>query len=288
MQARGVSFRERRFTTSDGLSLYFRDYGDAALPATPVLCLCGLTRNSKDYHDLASRLAPHRRVLCPDYRGRGRSAYDSDWRNYRPETYLRDILELLAATDAGHVAIVGTSLGGILAMVLATAQPTSVAGVVLNDIGPEVGGPALSRIVEYIAAHEPKPDWNAAVAELKVVFHDTSIRSEERWHEFARQIYRECDDGLLRYDYDPAIGRALAEGSGDPLPDIWPYFRALANVPTLAVRGAVSDVLSAGTLERMAEAKPDMQRITVPRVGHPPHLDEPECKQVVDDFLASL
>ena len=288
MQARGAPFRERRFTTSDGLSLYFRDYGDAALPATPVLCLCGLTRNSKDYHDLASRHAPHRRVLCPDYRGRGRSAYDDTWRNYRPETYLRDILELLAATDAGCVAVVGTSLGGLLAMGLAAVQPTALAGVVLNDIGPEVGGPALDRIVEYISASEPKPDWDAAVAELKMVFHDTSIRGEERWHAFARQIYRECDDGLLRYDYDPAIGRALAEAGDDAVPDLWPYFRALARIPTLAVRGAVSDVLSSGTFERMAETNPDMLRITVAGVGHPPHLDEPECRQAVDDFLASL
>src|SRR5262249_34199486 len=134
----------------DGLRLYFRDYGDPASERTPVLCLTGLTRNSADFHEVALRVAGERRVLAPDYRGRGRSAYDPDWRNYEPRIYVNDAAHLLAATGVERAVVIGTSLGGLLAMGLSVLRPTMVAGIVLNDIGPGLVGSGLARIMDYV------------------------------------------------------------------------------------------------------------------------------------------
>lgn len=283
----GAPFRERRFTAPDGLSLYFRDYGDPTSTRTPILCLTGLVRNSKDFHDLASRLAVDRRVVCFDYRGRGNSDHDPEWRNYRPDVYISDISDLLTAANLHPAVVVGTSLGGLLAMALAVARPTALAGVVLNDVGPEIDGGGLDRIIAYVTAHTPQPDWLTAAQALKKNYRNLSITTEEGWMKLARQTYREAADGTLRYDFDPGIGRALAAASRST-PDLWPLFGALRRVPTLALRGDLSDVLSPQTFDRMAEVKPDLERVRVAGVGHVPFLDEPECVSAIDDFLAAF
>ena len=159
-----VEFRERRFTAQDGLTLFYREYGDPAAPAIPLLCLPGLTRNSKDFDALALRYGSTRRVVCPDYRGRGLSAYDPDYRNYAPRTHLSDLLDLFAVAGLGEAIVIGTSAGGILAMALAVARPACLRGVVLNDIGPEVASAGRERIANYIGAAETPRDWAAAAA----------------------------------------------------------------------------------------------------------------------------
>ncbi len=282
-----AGYRERRVTAQDGLSLYFRDYGDPISPGTPLLCLGGLTRNSKDFDDLARRLAPERRVVCPDYRGRGRSDYDADWRNYCPTVYLRDILDLLSAAGLHRVVVVGTSLGGLLAMGLAVARPTALAGVVLNDIGPEIDGTGLANIVAYLHGLTPERDWDSVVAVLKKNFKNLSISTDEEWITFAHKLYREEPDGTLVHDFDPAIARPFERSAGAQ-PDLWALFGALRHVPVLAIRGGVSDILSAATFDHMAERKPDLFRLTVPEVGHVPFLDEPECVEAIDEFLAGV
>ncbi len=287
MDAGGGAHQERRVTAQDGLSLCFRDYGDRQSSRTPVLCLGGLTRNSKDFDELARRLTADRRVVCPDYRGRGRSDYDADWRNYRPEIYIRDILDLLTAAGLHRVVVVGTSLGGLLAMGLAVARPTAIAGVVLNDIGPEIDGAGLANIVEYLRGHAAQPDWNSAVVFLKKNFKNLSINTDEQWRNFALKLFREEPDGTLRQDFDPAIARPFGRNDGAQ-PDLWALFRALRQVPTLAIRGGVSDILSAETFDRMAEEKPDLRRVTVPDVGHVPFLDEPECVAAIDEFFTTV
>ena len=160
-------YRERHLSAQDGLQLYYRDYGDKLSKRVPVLCLTGLTRNSADFDDLATRLAGERRVLCPDYRGRGRSAWDRDWRNYDPMVYLGDIRHILTANDVDRVVVIGSSLGGILSMGMAVLFPTSVAAVVINDIGPDVDGDGLGRILDFIGADRPQPDWPSAVRALR-------------------------------------------------------------------------------------------------------------------------
>jgi pimeloyl-ACP methyl ester carboxylesterase len=279
-----ASFRERRLTSQDGLSLYYRDYGDPSSPRLPLLCLGGLTRNSADFADLAERHAGERRILCPDYRGRGRSAYDPDWRNYQATVYARDIAHLLAANDLHRVVAVGTSLGGLLVMALAVLKPTALAAAVINDIGPDIIDGGFSRIVDYIGVDQPQPDWAAAVAYLRQLLPRLSIRTEEGWLRFAQATYRPGEDGLLHYDWDLNVAQTLRH-ERSAMPDLWPVFGALRPVPTLALRGEISDVLSAETFERMALAKPDLLRVTVSESGHAPTLNEPEAAAAVDAFI---
>jgi len=280
--------REGHIRAQDDVELYYRDYGDPLASPTPVLCLAGLTRNSKDFHDLARRLAARRRVVCPDYRGRGRSSYDPHYRNYGPEGCVRDVLDLLAALNLHRVVVVGTSFGGILAMALGAARPTVLAGVVLNDIGPELAAEGAERIAGYVGTDVRHADFEAAARALKAQFHTAYPDLDDRqWLDFARRTFVPDDNGSLRLDYDLALGRMLRNDAGTR-PDLWPFYGSLAKVPVLAIRGALSDVLSEETFERMAEVKPDLVRVTVPNRGHVPLLDEPECVKALDDFLADL
>lgn len=280
----GRGFRERHYTSQDGLRLYFRDYGDPSSTATPVLCLSGLTRNSRDFHGVALRLSAARRVLCPDYRGRGRSQYDRDWRRYAPRTYLDDIRHLLAAVNLHRVVVIGTSLGGILAAAMAVAMPCAVAGAVLNDVGPEIGRDGLERIIAYMRDDRPQADWSRAARHLREVFPDLPADDEDGWLEIARGTYRECGDGLLRIDWDPAIVKPLLRRR-DRSPDLWPLFRALGRIPAVVLRGATSNILGEATVKRMTGEIPGLTAVTVGGVGHAPSLAEPEAAEAIDGIL---
>ncbi len=280
-------YRERSYRSEDDLELAYRDYGDPGAARTPLLCLTGLTRNAKDFARLAAREAATRRVLCLDYRGRGRSQYDPDWRNYRPETYLNDVRHLLAAANVHKVVAVGTSLGGVLAMALGALLPTALAGVVLNDVGPEIATGGLARILKYVGTDRPQPDWDSAVRHIKSMFPALGLTSDEDWRRAAEGTYRAGGDGLLHFDWDPAIVKPLVRTRGAVRP-LWPLFRSLARIPVLAVRGALSDVLTSATFERMAEEKPDLRRASVPGVGHTPSLEEPAARAALAAFLADL
>jgi pimeloyl-ACP methyl ester carboxylesterase len=280
-----MAFREGRFTSQDGLALYYRDYGDPLGEALPVVCLAGLTRNSIDFHGFAGRAAARRRVIAFDYRGRGKSQYDPEPARYTPETYLMDVSHLLTATGVEKAIFVGTSLGGILAMALGALRPTAIAGVVLNDIGPELDPKGLARIGGYVGKTTVPADWDMAVTQMKQLFAPAyPDLTEEEWLEQARQAYRTDGDGRLINDYDLNISQALAKQASTPF-DGWALFGTLKDVPVLAIRGALSDLLSADCFDRMAEAKPDLIRVTVPNRGHVPMLTEPECVAALDDFL---
>ena len=278
-------FREGIFHSQDDLPLYWRDYGDSASSRTPVLCLGGLSRNSKDFHLLARQICRDRRVLAPDYRGRGRSARDPDWRHYRPETYLADIFDLLTVAGVHRVVVIGTSMGGLLAMGLAAFRPTVLAGAILNDVGPEIAGPGFQRILDYIGTDRPETTWEGAVAELKRIFPAPYPDTEAKWLSMADASYRRSADGVLHFDWDVALARNLASRP-DQLPDLWALYRGLGSRPVLAIRGGLSDVLSEATFDRMAQVKPDLQRVTVPNVGHVPALDEPEAAAAIHEFIA--
>lgn len=281
------AYRELRIGAQDGLKLHVRDYGDRLAPGVPLLCLGGLTRNAKDFDHLARRLCGGRRVVCPDYRGRGRSDYDPDWRHYRPETYLRDLAHIMAACNLHRVAVCGTSMGGLLAMAMGLTNPAALAGVILNDVGPDLNPGGLARIMSYVGVDRPQADWDGAIAHLKELFGPDAHRDEATWRRFAEATYRRADDGLLHYDWDVALVKPLLRGGGVML-DLWRLYGALRPVPVLALRGALSDLLSEATFERMAAVKPDLIRVTVPDVGHTPELDEPIAEQAIDDFLARI
>jgi pimeloyl-ACP methyl ester carboxylesterase len=282
-------YRERTLTAQDGLRLYFRDYcppgGNSGASASPVLCLPGVSRNSKDFAFLAARLAKTRRVLCPDYRGRGQSQYDPDWRHYNPQAYVEDIRHLLIATGVHKVHVIGTSLGGILVMVMAVSMPGTIAGAVLNDIGPEIQMDGLVTIIEYLKDDTPFPDWDAVASHLREVFPNLPARSAEDWIQIAQNTHREDPGRGLVPDWDPAIAKPFAKASAAKV-NLWPLFNALGNVPVLAVRGTKSSILSEKTFDRMAQSMPAMTRVTVDDCGHPSSLSEPHVLEAIDGHLA--
>lgn len=281
------AYRERRIAAQDGLMLYYRDYGDPNAGETPVLCLGGLTRNSKDAHTVALRLSQRRRVLCPDYRGRGKSARDPNPANYSAEIYGSDAIQVLDAANVHKVVVIGTSLGGLLGMALAVIRPAALAGVIMNDIGPDIPKAGASRIAGYIGTAEVFDDWPSAAAALRTrhakAYPDTG---EDFWLTLAKDTYAQSDDGKIVTDYDVSLAKSFASGTG--IPPLWPMFGALSNIPVLAIRGALSDVLTAETFDRMAREKPDLVRVTIANRGHVPLLDEPEAAEAIDDFLAGL
>ena len=282
-----MPYIERRVTAQDNLSLYIRDYGDPLDSRTPLLCLGGLTRNSKDFDGLAERYSRDgRRVIAPDYRGRGRSDYDPNPYNYDPRTYLRDIHDILSALNVHRVIVLGTSLGGILGMGMGAAMPGALAGVVLNDVGPEVETGGLAFIIGYMREDRPQDSWEDAVGMIKKMLPNLTFQDEGIWLKMAQNTFRECDDGKLRFDWDVDIVKPILDPSYE-IPDMWPIFKSLKKVPVLALRGAESDILSPDCFRRMQEFKPDMVAIEVPRCGHVPTLAESESKAALDDFLGA-
>lgn len=285
-----AEFREGYFHSHDDLRLYYRDYGDHAGARTPLLCLSGLTRNSVDFHEFALRHATTRRVICLDYRGRGRSAPDPDPMHYEVPVYLDDVQHLLAVTHIRRVILVGTSLGGIIAMALGAAIPTLLAGVILNDIGPDVKEDGRQRIAGYVGQAVQVPDWDAAVAHLRKGYAAAfPVLNDAGWQRIARGTFAETTTGTgLTLSYDLNIAVALREQAKQPLPDLWPLFRSLRPLPVLALRGALSDILTADTFIRMKREHAGMIAVTVPDVGHVPMLDEPVAETAIDTFLADL
>jgi pimeloyl-ACP methyl ester carboxylesterase len=304
-----VSHTEQRFTSHDGLSLYYRDFGGGE---DVVVCLPGLTRNCKDFEDLAEHLArpgsagaPNGwRVITPDLRGRGRSDHDPKPANYHPGTYVRDTWRLLDGLGIDRVALIGTSLGGLMSMIMADQQPARLRGVVLNDVGPEVPPEAVGRILQYVGRSPPAASWEAAAEEARRNYGLALPGvADDFWGRYARLSWKENAAGKPAPDMDPAIGDALrrAQGAvkllrwlrrrglvkrvrGLPI-DTWDAFAAVT-MPCLLLHGALSDVLTADIVRRMQERKPHLEVVQVPDRGHAPLLDEPIARAAIDDFLA--
>jgi len=282
------SYADIHWRSHDGLRLYARVYEGPRSDAPTVLCLHGLTRNSRDFEDLAPHLARRYRVLAPDLRGRGFSARDPQFQNYQPTVYVQDILALLGATAAARVAVVGTSLGGMLAMMLGFSHGARIAGIVLNDVGPEIDPAGIERIKSYAGRLPPAQSWNVAEAQTRAVYGAAwPGLAQERWAVLARRGYRENAAGMVELDADPNIGEALRAAPAATL-DLWPLWRALRDVPMLAIRGESSDILSATTFARMRSENPGLQQLEVANRGHVPLLDEPECVVALDAFLSRI
>ncbi|WP_404338408.1 alpha/beta fold hydrolase [Sphingomonas sp. MMS12-HWE2-04] len=274
--------------SKDGLRLHYRDYaGPADKP--PILCLPGLTRNARDYVALAERLAGEWRVLCVEFRGRGESAYAKDPMSYVPLVYLQDVEALLAELGIDKFVAVGTSLGGIVTMLLAATDGGKLAGVVLNDVGPELNPAGLARIRSYVGKSVWHPTWMhaaRAVAEGNGdVYPDYGI---EDWLRVAKRLYRVNSSGRIVLDYDMKIAEPFRVPGNEAGPDMWPTIDAMQSKPVLVVRGERSDILAADTAEKMAARLPGAELVTVPRVGHAPTLDEPEAVAGIARLLEKL
>jgi pimeloyl-ACP methyl ester carboxylesterase len=275
------------FDSQEGLRLFSRVYAGPSAAAPVVLCLHGLMRNSRDFEDLAPHLATRYRVIVPDVRGRGSSARDPNFNNYQIPVYLGDVLLLCAGLGVERASIIGTSMGGLMAMVLGAMRPQLVAAIVLNDVGAEVDSQGLERIRGYAGKSAPVHSWQQAVAEVRSIYGPVwPGLSDERWERIARLSYRANAQGLPEADADPLIAEPLRDPK-DAVPNLWPLWGALAKVPILAIRGAHSDILNAATLARMQREKPDLAVLEVANRGHAPLLDEPECLAAIDEFLAS-
>ena len=275
------------YETPDGLSLYTRDYPGPTAAAPVVMCLHGLTRNSRDFHDLALTLSGTFRVLVPEQRGRGRSDYDSDPSRYAIMQYVADTHGLLNKLNVETVAVVGTSMGGLMTFALNALYPGLITRAVINDIGPEIAEAGLERIKSYVGVAGPFADWDEATRYLKDVSADIFPRwAENQWADFARQCYRE-QDGQVVIDYDPQIAEPLAGESNDTeAQTLWSLFEAMAAVPMLLVRGALTDLLSVSCVDRMQALHPAMELLTVPDVGHAPMLNETGVAAAINAFLS--
>ena len=295
-----TAFTDFFWTSPEGLPLHARDYapqGENQKP--PVICIHGLTRNARDFEDLAPRIAATgRRVLAVDVRGRGLSARDPNPMNYHPGMYAADIVALLEAAKIDKAVFVGTSMGGLITMVLASFKPEAIAAAVLNDVGPELSPVGLARIAGYTGLASRFETWEDAVAYAKTINQAAFPEyGPEDWDVFARRLFDE-KDGAFVLAYDPDISapiRAAAEATaktqaegGQALapPDMYPLFRALAkDRPLLLVRGGISDLIDPAIAERMRAAAPNMAYAEVPGVGHAPMLTEPEAWAAIEKLL---
>jgi pimeloyl-ACP methyl ester carboxylesterase len=274
------------YDSVDGLRLYCRIFPAQRAVGLPVLCLPGLTRNSRDFVALAAHLSSQREVLTADLRGRGRSVWDPDSSHYQLPTYVQDAWSLLESRRLNRVLVVGTSLGALMGMAMAAMKPDRIAGIVLNDAGPEIDPAGLRRIAGYAGKLPPVSSWTEAAAQAKSVYGlALPGLTDADWLDYAHRGYRENAAGIPVPDMDPRIADAFKNPSTAPA-NLWSVYSQIKDVPLLVIRGALSDLLSAATVARMLREKPDLQHITVANRGHTPLLNEPECLAAIDAFLA--
>lgn len=274
----------------DGLRLHYRDYAGGGDGRPPLLCLPGLTRNARDFEPLAARLAGEWRLICPDMRGRAESAYAKDAMTYVPLTYMQDISRLLADLAITRFVAVGTSLGGIITMLMAATHREWLAGALLNDVGPALEEEGLARIRTYVGVNQSHPTWVHAARALADANGDVYPAYDlQVWLAMAKRLYRLNSGGRIVLDYDMKVAEPIRAMGTEAGVDMWPVMKAFSDIPTLLLRGERSDLLGAATAQRMAaEIGPGAEMVTVPGVGHAPVLDEPESVAAIDRLLARV
>ncbi|WP_454598906.1 alpha/beta fold hydrolase [Qipengyuania sp. SM2507] len=289
-------YSEKSWQSPDGLTLHFRDY-PSQVPGTegrpPVLCLHGLTRNGRDFAHLAEHLsAAGWRVLTPDMRGRGNSDYATDSATYTVPTYVADVLALLEQEGIARFVAIGTSMGGLMTMMLATLAPERIAGVVLNDIGPVIESEGLDKIKTYIGQGRSFSTWMHAARALEEVHGQSHPTFDtEDWLAMAKRGMTLCSNGRIAFDYDMKIADPILDAESDAAavpPDLWPAYEALAGRPVLLVRGGDSTLFSTDTFAEMKRRIPQATTLVVPDTGHAPTLDEPETRAAIDALLAEI
>ena len=285
-----TSYTEHEYASEDGLRLYFRDYAARAeANALPVLCLHGLTRNSRDFAFIAEHLAAYHRVIAPDLRGRGRSEYDADWHNYHPYRYVADVRTLLDELSIGRFIILGTSLGGLMTAIIASERPEAIAAAVINDIGPEIEPAGVARISADVGTLPVVTSWAEAIEQTRRNYEiGLPDLSEEAWRWYAESTYKRIADDTLDMNFDRNIGVATRAGVSGLRHDPWALFDALAHIPTLILRGEHSDILAHATVVKMHARYPMLTSATVKNRGHAPLLNEPDSIAAIAAFFESF
>ena len=286
-----AEWEEFRYSASDGLHLAGRKYGWHHPSTGPtVVCLAGLTRNSADFHGLATALSGealgNRRVLCLDYRGRGNSEYDKNPDNYNPLVEANDVLQGMVAAGVEEADIIGTSRGGIIAMILAAMRPGILHSVILNDVGPQIDAKGLVRIKAYMQRSAKPATMAQAVENIKAYASAQFPKfTDSDWQKQAELVYQE-KDGQLSVRYDPALIKGLKAINLDaPLPSMWPQFAGLTNIPVMVIRGENSDLLSLETVEKMSQEHRGLKVLNVPDQGHAPDLGAIGVPERIAKFL---
>lgn len=287
------NWTERYLWTSDNVRLHYRDYGTAREGRPVLLCLPGLTRNARDFEVFASRFAPRFRVVTPSFRGRGDSGYARDPLTYVPLTYLQDMGRLMDEARISSAVIVGTSLGGLIGLLLDVTQHSRIAGLVLNDLGPEMEEDGLARVRQQVGRGGNWQSWLIAARDIARRQADIYPGwTLEQWLAHAKRLCRVSREGRIVWDYDPEIAAPFSLPHGDSASsgalDLWLALDSYRDRPVLSIRGERSDILSAATQAKMAARLPRLTAITVPRVGHAPTLEEPAAIEALEAFLAPL
>jgi pimeloyl-ACP methyl ester carboxylesterase len=265
----------------DGLPLCVREWNGGDRLA-PILCLPGFVRTGADFETLAPAIGDGRRVVAIDYAGRGASGRTRDIARYAPEACARDVMDVCAALHIHDAIAIGTSFGGLLIMGVAAARPGLIRAAVLNDIGPEIGTDGAKFVLDFVGNDPALESLDACVAFLRQCLPPLSLETDAAWRRMAELTYEPGPDGRFHPVWDTSIARLLRR----PPPDLWPLFGGLAHVPILLVRGAVSNILLAGTVVRMQRERPDMAVVTLPGIGHAPILTEPAALAAIKTFLA--
>jgi pimeloyl-ACP methyl ester carboxylesterase len=285
------SWTDRYLWTSDNVRLHYRDYGTAREGLPALLCLPGLTRNARDFEALALHFAPRFRVVTPSFRGRGDSGYARDPLTYVPLTYLQDMGRLLDDAQINSAIIVGTSLGGLIGLLLDVTQHSRIAGLVLNDLGPDMEEDGLARVRQQVGRGGNWATWLVAARDIARRQADIYPGwSLEKWLAYAKRLCRVSREGRIVWDYDPEIGAPFnlphGDGTSNGALDLWLALDSYRNRPVLSIRGERSDILSAATQKKMAERLPGLSAVMVPKVGHAPTLEEPQALEALEAFLA--
>jgi pimeloyl-ACP methyl ester carboxylesterase len=282
----GDAFKDVFYSAPDGLRLHARLYGTKSRGKASVVCLPGLTRNCRDFHQLASHLAADRQVVAFDYRGRGQSSYDPDWKNYQLPVETADVLAGLVAVGIENAVFIGTSRGGLIIHFIAVTRPGLLKAVVLNDVGPVLDGEGLAHIRAYLE-RAPKPGSLADAAAIQRAIHGSAFPAlaPADWERMVGALYRE-ENGAVIADFDPQLLNTLkGMDLNKPLPELWPQFEAMRNIPLLVIRGENSKLLSAATLAEMARRHPDCRTVTVEGQGHAPLLETGMLPNRIRDFI---
>lgn len=280
-----AAYEDRFWWSQDNLRLHYRDYAGRD-DRPPILCIPGLTRNVRDFEALADRLAGEWRVICVELRGRGESAYAKDPMSYVPLVYLQDLIALLDELKLPRFVGIGTSLGGLMLMLLATVRRPEMAGVLLNDIGPDIAPAGLERIRNHVGTGGPQPTWVHAARALgennAMIYPGWRLQD---WLRFAKRLCRLNSQGRIVFDYDQRIAEPFRVPGGETGVSLWPAYELVAGMPVTLVRGALSDLLAPETAAEMKARIPDLDLVEIPKVGHTPTLEEPASVEAVDRLL---
>lgn len=284
------------WTSAEGLTLRYRDYpqsdkarDEGAVGRPPILCIPGLTRNARDFEPIAASFAGEWRVICVDLRGRGKSEYAKDSSTYTPIHYVQDIVALLDHLGLEKVVLIGTSLGGIVSMLLGLQHGDRIAGAVLNDVGPVIETEGLARIRDYVGLGRSFSTWMHAARALKEqsgrAYPDYGLAN---WLTLAKRLMLVTGSGRIAFDYDMKIADPFNTPAAEGVVDMWPALRALSGRPVLVLRGELSDILSAATLARMEREVRGLEAVTIPCTGHAPTLEEPGAQAAIARLLAKV